>query len=171
MRISAVHISTGDAPNSQYVTAIAPRAAKLVREQCGSLPHALHLILNGDSRQLDNLANTAETQLLPGTSPAARPDRQPHAATGKTTLDHEGVLIILQIAGKRSEQDIAEALVHQLVHAHQLGDRAARSLHFKYLKHVWGQQPMKPITLSAYELLIDQREIEANGAEGLAAQL
>ncbi|MER8233143.1 hypothetical protein [Streptomyces sp. NPDC094049] len=174
MRISTAPLSAGDTPYSQYATAIAPQAAKLVRDRFGTLPGALHLILNSDNSQNDHLANTAEITLLPGTSPApphpaTRPDR--HQARSLTTLDQDGVLIVLQIASMRSERDAAETLVHELVHAHQLGDRAARALHLKYLKHVWGQQPMKPSTLSAYKLLIEQREAEAHDAEDLAAQL
>lgn len=124
---------------------------------------------------MDHLVNTAEAQFLSGINPirvnaTSRSDRHPRRAFGQTSIDRDGVLIVLQIPNMRHERDVRETLVHELVHAQQLGDRSARGLHLKYLKHVWGQQPMKPNTLSAYELLIGQREAEAYGAEDLAAQ-
>ncbi|MFI2739190.1 hypothetical protein [Streptomyces sp. NPDC018711] len=72
--------------------------------------------------------------------------------TARTTIDRNGVLIVLQIPNMRSQREVAETLVHELVHAHQLGDRSARGLHLDYLNHVWGQQPMTPSTVRAYEL-------------------
>ncbi|WP_327388888.1 hypothetical protein [Streptomyces sp. NBC_01207] len=175
MRISTVRFLLGGGRISKYAETIAPDAEKLVRNKFGSLP-AVHLILNGDTSQMDHLVNTAEAQLLPGINPTqvnavSRPDRHSRRAFGQTSIDRDGVLIVLQIPNMRHERDVCETLVHELTHAHQLGDRSARDLHRKYLRHVWGQQPMKPNTLSAYELLIDQREIEAYGSEALAAQL
>ncbi|MFD9078245.1 hypothetical protein [Streptomyces erythrochromogenes] len=175
MRISTVRFVFGGGRISRYAKAIAPEAEKLVRDKFGSLP-AIHLVLNGDTSQLDHLVNTAEAKLLSGINPTqvnavSRPDRHSRQAFGQTSIDRDGVLIVLQIPNMRSENDVRETLVHELVHAHQLGDRTARDLHLKYLRHVWGQQPMKPNTVSAYELLIHQREAEAYGAENLAAQL
>ncbi|MFJ4879947.1 hypothetical protein ACIP93_32735 [Streptomyces sp. NPDC088745] len=175
MRISTEHFLFGSGRISKYARTIAPDAEKLVRDTFGSLP-AVHLVLNGDTSQMDHLVNTGETQLLSGINPTqvntvSRPDRHSRHSFGRTSIDRDGVLIVLQLPNMRSEHDVRETLVHELVHAHQLGDRSARDLHLKYLKHVWGQQPMKPNTLSAYELLIDQREAEAYGAENLAAQL
>ncbi len=175
MRISTTRFLFGDGRISTYAQTIAPDAEKLVRDKFGSLP-AVHLLLNGDTSQMDHLVNTAEAQVLSGINPAqvdaiSRPDRHSRRAFGQTSIDRDGVLIVLQIPNMRHERDVRETLVHELVHAHQLGDRSARDFHLKYLRHVWGQQPMKPNTLSAYELLIDQREAEAYGAEDLAAQL
>ncbi|WP_329449220.1 hypothetical protein OG906_41140 (plasmid) [Streptomyces sp. NBC_01426] len=103
----------------------------------------------------------------------SQPRRRRHSrrAYSQTTIDRDGVLIVLQIANMHGEIDVAQTLVHELVHAHQLGNRTARGLHLDYLKHVWGQTPMKSNTVSAYELLIDQREHEAYDAEDLAARL
>ncbi|MCY0946299.1 hypothetical protein [Streptomyces antarcticus] len=175
MRISTERFLFGGGPYSKYAKAIASDAEKLVRGKFGSLP-AIHLILNGDTSQLDHLVNTAEAALLPGVTPTqvnavSRADRHSRSAYGQTSIDRNGVLIVLQISNMRSEMDVAETLVHELVHAHQLGDRGARALHLDYLKHVWGRKPMKPNTVSAYELLIDQREAEAYGAESLASQI
>ncbi|GAA1552729.1 hypothetical protein [Streptomyces globosus] len=175
MRISTVRFLFGGGRISKYAKTIAPDAEKLVRDKFGSLP-AVHLLLNGDTSQMDHLVNTAEAQLLPGVNPTqvnavSRPDRHSRRAFGQTSIDRDGVLIVLQIPHMRHERNVRETLVHELVHAHQLGDRSARDLHLKYLRHVWGQQPMKPNTLSAYELLIDQREAEAYGAESLTSQL
>ncbi|MFJ6355197.1 hypothetical protein ACIQKB_37780 [Streptomyces sp. NPDC092046] len=175
MRISTVRLLYGVGHTSNYAQAIAPDAEKLVRDKFGSLP-AVHLVLNGDTSQMDHLVNTAEAELLSGmnstqVNAVSRPDRHSRPALGQTSLDRDGVLIVLQIPNMRSESDVRETLVHELVHAHQLGSRAARDLHLKYLRHVWGQQPMKPNTVSAYKLLIDQREAEAHGAEDLATQL
>nr|MDT0519898.1 hypothetical protein [Streptomyces sp. DSM 41633] len=175
MRISTVRFVFGGGRISRYAKAIAPEAEKLVRDKFGSLP-AIHLVLNGDTSQMDHLVNTAEAQLLSGINPSqvnavSRPDRHSRRAFGQTSIDRDGVLIVLQIPNMRSESDVRETLVHEFVHAHQLGDRSARDLHLKYLRHVWGKQPMKPNTVSAYELLIDRREAEAYGAEDLAAQL
>ncbi|MFD9519750.1 hypothetical protein [Streptomyces sp. NPDC059979] len=175
MRISTARFLFGGGRFSKYAKTIAPDAEKLVHDKFGSLP-AVHLLLNGDTSQMDHLVNTGEAQLLPGINPTqvnavSRPDRHSRRAFGQTSIDRNGVLIVLQIPNMRHERDVRETLVHELVHAHQLGDRSARDLHLQYLRHVWGQQPMKPNTLSAYELLIDQREAEAYGAEDLAAQL
>ncbi|MFG2298462.1 hypothetical protein [Streptomyces sp. NPDC048603] len=175
MRISTECFIFGGGRYSKYAKAIAPDAEKLVRDKFGSLP-AVRLVLNGDTSQMDRLVNTAEARLLTGinatpVNAVSRPDRHSRRAFGQTTIDRDGVLIVLQIPNMRRERDVAETLVHELVHAHQLGDRAARDLHLKYLKHVWGQQPMKPNTLTAYELLIEQRETQAYEAEALAAQL
>lgn len=175
MRISTQRFLFGGGRYSKYAKAIAPDAEKVVRDKFGTLP-AIHLVLNGDTSQLDHLVNTAEAKLLPGVTPTqvnavSRPDRHSRSAYGQTSIDRDGVLIVLQIANMRGERDVAETLVHELVHAHQLGDRSARSLHLDYLKHVWGQKPMKPNTVSAYELLIDRRETEAYDAESLASQL
>ncbi|MFE4206092.1 hypothetical protein ACFRSX_32765 [Streptomyces goshikiensis] len=174
MRISTVHLRSGDGRISKYAETIAPDAESLVRDRFGSLP-TVHLVLNGDTSQMDHLVNTAEAQLLSGinpmrVNPVSRSDRHSRRALGQTSIDRDGVLIVLQIPNMRHERDVRETLVHELVHAHQLGDRSARDLHLKYLKHVWGQQPMRPNTFSAYELLIGQREAEACGAEDLAAQ-
>ncbi|MDH6544096.1 hypothetical protein [Streptomyces sp. SPB4] len=160
---------------SKYARAIAPDAAQLVRDRFGSLP-AVHLVLNGDTSQLNRLVNTAEAKLLSGINPTqvnavSRPDRHSRRAFGQTSIDRDGVLIVLQIPNMCSEIDVRETLVHELVHAHQLGVPSARKLHLKYLKHVWAQEPMKPNTLTAYELLIQERETEAYRAEDLAAQL
>ncbi|MEU2391936.1 hypothetical protein [Streptomyces sp. NPDC007369] len=176
LRISTQNFLFGGGRLSRYARAIAPDAEKLVRDKFGSLPSAIHLVLNGDTSQMDHLVNTGEAQLLPGINPTqvnavSRSDRHSRRAFGQTTIDRDGVLIVLQIPNMRPERDVAETLVHELVHAHQLGDRTARGLHLDYLKHVWGQQPMKANTVSAYEVLIDKREIEAYGAEALAAQL
>ncbi len=176
MRITTERFLFGGGRYSRYAKAIAPEAEKLVRAKFGSLPADIHVVLNGDTSQLDHLVDTAEAVHLAGITPThvnavSRADRHSRRAYGQTTIDRNGVLIVLQIANMRSEADVAETLVHELVHAHQLGDRAARGLHVDYLKHVWGQKPMKPNTVSAYELLIDQREIEAYGAESLASQL
>ncbi|WP_329449098.1 hypothetical protein OG906_39685 (plasmid) [Streptomyces sp. NBC_01426] len=175
MHISIERFLFGGGPYSKYAKAIAPHAEKLVRDKFGPLP-AIHLILNGDASQLDHLVNTAEAKLLPGVTPtdvnaASRADRHSRRAYGQTTIDRDGVLIVLQIANMHGEIDVAQTLVHELVHAHQLGNRTARGLHLDYLKHVWGQTPMKSNTVSAYELLIDQREHEAYDAEDLAARL
>ncbi|MFJ3817801.1 hypothetical protein [Streptomyces sp. NPDC090056] len=162
-------------PYSKYAESIAPDAEKLVRNRFGSLP-TVHLVLNGDSSQADHLMDTAEAQLLHDFTPtqlnsASRPDRRSCRAFAQASLDSDGVLIVLQIPGMSSERDVARNLVHGLVHAHQIGDRSARSLHLDYLNHVRGQQAMQPNTLSAYGLLIEQREIEAHDAEDLATQL
>ncbi|MBT2406872.1 MULTISPECIES: hypothetical protein [unclassified Streptomyces] len=176
MRITIERFLFGGGRYSKYAKSIAPDAEQLVREKFGSLPSAIHVILNGDTSQMDHLVNTAEAQLLPGINPThvnavSRSDRHSRSAFGQTTIGRDGVLIVLQIPNMRSERDVAETFVHELVHAHQLGDRTARGLHLDYLNHVWGRKPMKPNTVSAYELLIDQRETEAYGAESLASQL
>ncbi|MEV8536170.1 hypothetical protein [Streptomyces sp. NPDC051211] len=175
LRISTQRFLFGGGRLSRYAKTIAPDAEKLVRDKFGSMP-AVHLVLNGDTSQLDHLVNIAEAQLLTGINPTqvntvSRSDRHSRRSFGQTSIDRGGVLIVLQIPNMRHERDVRETLVHELVHAHQLGDRSARELHLKYLKHVWGRQPMKDNTLTAYELLIEQREVEAYGAEDLAAQL
>lgn len=175
LRISTQHFLFGGGSLSKYAKAIAPDAEKIVRDTFGSLP-AVHLVLNGDTSRMDHLVNSAEAKLLTGINPTqvnavSRPDRHSRGSFGQTSIDRGGALIVLQIPNMRHERDVAETLVHELVHAHQLGDRSARELHLKYLGHVWGRQPMKPNTLTGYEVLIEQREIEAYGAENLAAQL
>ncbi|MFD6113863.1 hypothetical protein ACFWG0_27670 [Streptomyces yangpuensis] len=175
LRISTQHFLFGGGRLSRYAKAIAPDAEQLVRDKFGSLP-AVHLVLNGDTSRMDHLVNTAEAELLTGINPTqvnavSRPDRHSRTAYGQTSIDRGGVLIVLQMPNMRHERDVRETLVHELVHAHQLGDRSARELHLKYLKHVWGRQPMKPNTLTGYEVLIEAREVEAYGAEALAAQL
>lgn len=160
----------------KHTESIAPDAARLVADRFGALP-AVQLVMVGDVNRWAALAADIELALVPEASDRMQAAHRRDSRRGRrgkygiTVLGPNGVVIPINLRKARTETDINATVVHELVHAHQLGNDQPRAQHLAYLRHCWNVEKLPRRQVKQYERLIDRREVEAHGAESLASRL
>lgn len=160
----------------KHAESIAPDAARLITSRFGALP-AVRLVMVGDINRWADLAADTELALVPGVSSRIQAEHRRDVRRGRrhnygiTILGPHGVIIPINLRKSRNERDISETVVHELTHAHQLGNAQARAQHIAYLRHCWDLEKLPRRQVKQYERLIERRETEAHGAESLASRL
>ncbi|MDH2393403.1 hypothetical protein QCN29_32495 [Streptomyces sp. HNM0663] len=160
----------------KHTESIAPDAARLVAGRFGALP-PVQLVMVGDLNRWSALTADTELALIPGVSDRIQAAHRREYRRGRrsrygiTVLGPNGVIIPINLRKARTETDINATVVHELTHAHQLGNTQARAQHIAYLRHCWDVEKLPRRQVKQYERLIDRREVEAHGAETLASRL
>ncbi|MFE2693645.1 hypothetical protein [Streptomyces mirabilis] len=161
---------------ARHARRVAPAAADLVRSRIGALP-PIKLVLTGDPNHMAQVASQSELDLVPGVSPRTiakgmrRARRNARTKQGVTALAEHGVLVVVNLANVPTNRDVNAVLVHEFTHGHQLGDPYSRVQHLAYCQHEFRISVLPRRDIAAIEALIARREIEAEQAEYLAAQL
>ncbi|GGT54340.1 hypothetical protein GCM10010271_67760 [Streptomyces kurssanovii] len=160
----------------KHTESIARDAARLVAGRFGTLP-PVQLVMVGDLNHWSALAAETELALAPEVSDRIQAAHRRECRRGRrrkygiTLLGPHGVVIPINLRTARTETDINQTVVHELTHAHQLGNAQARAEHIAYLRHCWDVEKLPRRQVKQYERLIDRREREAHSAESLASRL
>jgi hypothetical protein len=155
---------------------IARQAERIITANVGPLP-AVALTLTNE-RAMAQLATAADAAFAPGASRMTRAvkghqaRRNARGAYGITVLNPAGgISVIVSATTATTGRDLAETILHELVHAVQLGSPDARELHIRHLRHCYRIEPWSRRESADYDRLVDQREAEAHALETLAAQI
>lgn len=175
--VTTARLGWGNSRLRRDITRLVARAAVVVTAHVGPLPTTR--ITLTDFAGLLNLHTAEGHAFAPEASRLARwnADRQIRRsatevnAGGVTLLDpDDGVHIAIDIRSWTPEE-VPAVVVHELVHAVQLGTPDPRALHIAYIRSNYRLERWSNRQVDDYHHVMDLRETEAEQHERLAAHL
>ncbi|BBG20699.1 hypothetical protein RVR_P181 (plasmid) [Actinacidiphila reveromycinica] len=152
-------------------------AAPLVTQAVGQLPGSVTITLTNE-RAMITLSTRADASFAPGASGLVKvwkthqQRRHGQGAFGVTSLDPRGGIAIgISVTAATTAPDLAETILHEMVHAAQLNAPGAREMHIRHLRHCYRIEPWSRRDAADYDAVIDRREAEARALEPFAARL
>ncbi|MEU6945687.1 hypothetical protein ABZ957_10675 [Streptomyces sp. NPDC046316] len=169
MRIRTANIGRRERPLVDRIENITEQAVLLVEDAMRARVCRMDLLIT-DTRGLVDLLDEAERAAVGG-RPAT--SRHPRTPLGRTTVTASGVVVAINAdthrPGKFRELDTT--LVHELVHAVQLSQRAARTDALVHLRNNYGVAEMTRSQVRAANRQVERHERQARSLEHLARKL
>ncbi|MFE5936040.1 hypothetical protein ACFQ69_11700 [Streptomyces sp. NPDC056470] len=169
MRIRTAHIGRRERPLVDRIEDIAEQAVQLVEGAMRARVGRVDLLIT-DTRGVVDLLDEAERAAVGG-RPATT--RYPETPLGRTAVTASGVLVAINADTHRPRKlrELDTTLVHELVHAVQLSQRAARADALVHLRNNYGVAEMTRSQVRAANRQVERHERQARSLEHLARKL
>src|ERR1044072_1976966 len=176
MRLTVHRSTSSTGQQKARIEQVAEQAGELVASRLGGRMASTQLVLT-DGAGLAFLGHQADLAVAgearrPRSLRARMEPQRGRTCLGLTVLNGSGTTVLLNGAGHKGNlREFDATLLHELAHAVQLGQHAARDLKIRYLRMCLGADPEDRELRTRYDRQLDIHEHQARNLEKLARRL